>query len=245
MLFEPHAKVWAEEPGSVDALWKQRLRWARGNVQVTWRFRRVWFRPSRTHRLGSISFGAIWFSVFLLPVTLLLASASLVALYFVDYRLSHSAFRALWIINVITYVFLLSYTLLIDPQAGRRTWRQGALFPGVISLLIMASVVASVQVNWLVRNALVGAGIGYGPPVVRVQVLFSYVWLAGSMAIAYLAKVVERARGPGRYLSTALIYTAGYGSLLCAITLAAYVKEFRKADATWDKTIKTGRIGVP
>jgi hypothetical protein len=103
----------------------------------------VWFRPSRTHRLGSIGFGAIWFSVFLLPVTLLLASAALVALYFIDNELSHTAFRALWIINIITYVFLLSYTLLIDTQAGRRTWLEGIFFPGVISLCIMASVVLS------------------------------------------------------------------------------------------------------
>ena len=33
--FAPHATVWAEEPGTFSGLWKQRLRWARGNVQVT------------------------------------------------------------------------------------------------------------------------------------------------------------------------------------------------------------------
>jgi len=245
VLFEPHAKVWAEEPGSISALWKQRLRWARGNVQVTWRFRRVWFRPTRAHRLGSLSFGAIWFSVFLLPVTLLLASASLVALYFVDNQLSHTAFKSLWIINVITYVFLLFYTLLIDPQSGRRSWRQGAIFPGLVSLVIMASVLLSVQVNWLVRNALVEVGVSYSRTIVDSEVLFAYVWLAGSMAVAYLAKVVERDSGPGKYLSKVLLYVAGYGSLLCVITLTAYVKEFRRAEATWDKTMKTGKIGVP
>ena len=72
-----------------------------------------------------------------------------------------------------------------------------------------------------------------------------YVWLAASLGIAYLAKVVERDSGPGKYLSTALIYLAGYGSLLCAITLAAYVKEFRRADVTWDKTVKTGKVDIP
>jgi cellulose synthase/poly-beta-1,6-N-acetylglucosamine synthase-like glycosyltransferase len=244
VLFEPHAKVWAEEPGSIAALWKQRLRWARGNVQVTWRFRKVWFRPSRRHRLGSISFGAIWFSVFLLPVLLLLASASLVALYFVDNSLSHTAFRALWIINVITYVFLLSYSLLIDPQSGRRSWRQAVFFPGVIGLLIMANVLLSVQLNWLVRNAFAVLGFSYGYPAVQAQLLFTYVWLAASMAVAFLAKVVERERGPGRYLSMLLLYLAGYGALLCAITLTAYVKEFRGAEAKWDKTNKTGKIGM-
>ena len=197
------------------------------------------------HRLGSLSFGAIWFSVFLLPVTLLLASAALVALYFVDNQLSHTAFRALWIINVITYVFLLSYTLLIDPQSGRRSWRQGALFPGVVSLAIMASVLLSVQVNWLARNTLAQAGVGYGHSVVAAEVLFAYVWLAGSMAVAYLAKLVERDSGPGKYLSMALLYIAGYGSLLCVITLTAYLKEIRRAETTWDKTMKTGQMGVP
>ena len=31
----------------IAALWKQRLRWARGNVQVTRRYRKLWFRPRR------------------------------------------------------------------------------------------------------------------------------------------------------------------------------------------------------
>ena len=57
VVFEPHAICWAEEPGSVAALWKQRLRWARGNVQVTRRYRRLWFRPrrGRTASAGSPS----------------------------------------------------------------------------------------------------------------------------------------------------------------------------------------------
>ena len=35
VVFEPHAIVWAEEPRDIGGLWKQRLRWGRGNVQVT------------------------------------------------------------------------------------------------------------------------------------------------------------------------------------------------------------------
>ena len=56
VVFEPHAVVWAEEPDSIVGLWKQRLRWARGNVQVTKQFKHVWCRPSTVHRLGSVSF---------------------------------------------------------------------------------------------------------------------------------------------------------------------------------------------
>ena len=49
-IFEPNAVVWAEEPGGIGALWRQRLRWARGNLQVTRRFASVWFRPQADSR---------------------------------------------------------------------------------------------------------------------------------------------------------------------------------------------------
>ena len=47
VVFEPHAIVWAEEPRDIAGLWKQRLRWGRGNVQVTLRYRRCWLRRER------------------------------------------------------------------------------------------------------------------------------------------------------------------------------------------------------
>lgn len=73
-----------EEPAEIAGLWKQRVRWARGNVQVTKRYRHVWFRRARDPRLGRISFGAIWFTTFLMPAFMIGASLSLVILYFGD-----------------------------------------------------------------------------------------------------------------------------------------------------------------
>jgi len=58
-----------------------------------------------------------------------------------------------------------------------------------------------------------------------------------------VATLVERERGPGRYLSTALIYLAGYGSLLCAITLAAYVKEIRGGRGSLGQDDEDGKGG--
>ena len=46
-------------------------------------------------------------------------------------------------------------------------------------------------------------------------------------------------------LSPLLIYLVGYGSLLCACTFASYIKELRKAEMTWDKTEKTGKVTMP
>ncbi len=137
VIFEPHATVWAEEPGSIVALWKQRLRWARGNVQVTRRFKSVWFRPQPNNRLGSVSFGLLWFCLLLLPVFMVLASASLVTLFFIDYQLAWTAFHVLWLTNVITYIFITSFTLAIDPGVGRHTWKEALMFPGLINVIIL------------------------------------------------------------------------------------------------------------
>jgi cellulose synthase/poly-beta-1,6-N-acetylglucosamine synthase-like glycosyltransferase len=244
VIFEPHATVWAEEPGSIVGLWKQRLRWARGNVQVTRMFRHVWFRHQAGNRLGSISFGLLWFCILLLPVFMVCASASLVTLYFIDYQLAWTAFHVLWLTNVITYVFITSFALLIDPAVGKRTWRQAVMFPGAVNVLIIVTAVLPGPLSWLSHELLAAAGFALTPGWVHGLVLFTYIWLAGCMGVSYLAKVAEPHR-LGKILSPVLVYIGGYGPLLCAITTAAYVQEFRGADRHWDKTEKTGKVAAP
>ncbi len=102
VVFDGNATVWAEEPDGIVGLWKQRLRWARGNVQVTRRYKHLWFRPDPNHRLGSISFGIFWFSLFLLPPIMIMSSGALLTLYVVDFERSWEVFRMLWITNAVT-----------------------------------------------------------------------------------------------------------------------------------------------
>jgi len=244
VVFEPHATVWAEEPGSIVGLWKQRLRWARGNIQVTRRFRHIWFRPQPGNRLGSVSFGLLWFCLLLLPVFMILASASLITLFFIDYQLAWTAFHALWLTNVITYLFITSFTLTIDPDVGRHTWKEALLFPGAVNVAILVAALLPGPVSWLGHQLLAAAGIPYSLSWVRGVELFTYIWLAACMAVAFLGKVVESTR-PGRVLGPLFVYVGGYGPLLCAITTAAYVKELRHAEVRWDKTEKTGKVAAP
>ncbi len=244
VIFEPHATVWAEEPGSIVALWKQRLRWARGNIQVTRRFKRVWFRPQPNNRLGSISFGLLWFCLLLLPVFMMLASASLVALYFADYQLAWAAFHALWLTNVITYVFITSFTLLIDPGVGRRTWKEALMFPGAVNVTILLAAMLPGPLGWLSHQVVDAAGFTVTAGWVQGMELFTYIWLSACMVVAFLGKVTE-SRRLGRFLGPLFVYIGGYGPLLCAITTAAYVKEIRHAEVRWDKTEKTGKVVAP
>jgi cellulose synthase/poly-beta-1,6-N-acetylglucosamine synthase-like glycosyltransferase len=244
VVFEPHATVWAEEPGDIGGLWKQRLRWARGNVQVTRQFKHVWCRPSPVHRLGSLSFSVFWFCLFLLPVFMILASASLITLYFSDFAMAWMVFHVLWIVNALTYVFITSFVLMIDWVTGRHAWVEGILFPGAISLSIIIAACFPRLLRMIFYGLLPVLGIAATPAERQTLVLFAYAWLAGSMLVAYLGKAIEPRRY-GRMLSPAFIYIAGYGPLLCACTFASYIKELRHAEMKWDKTEKTGKVAMP
>jgi hypothetical protein len=68
-----------------------------------------------------------------------------------------------------------------------------------------------------------------------------YLWAPISILGVYLARAVEKLPG-GRFFAGLLLYVCGYGSLLCAITIDSYIKEWRHADASWIKTEKIGRV---
>ena len=244
VVFEPHATVWAEEPGSISGLWKQRLRWARGNVQVTLQYRKLWFRPQPNHRLGGVSFGIFWFCLFLQPVFMIVSSASLVTLYFASFPGAWLAFHALWIINAATFIFITGFALLIDPQVGRHTWRQAVLFPGAVNLSVILYTCFPQLFRDGAHRFLAASHLSVAHGFSVGAILFIYVWAAASMAVAYLAKVAEPRRF-GRFLSPLVVYIVGYGSLLCACTFASYVKELRGAEMVWDKTEKTGKVVIP
>ena len=241
VIFEPNATVWAEEPRRIGALWKQRLRWARGNVQVTRRYKHVWFRPSSKHRLGSVVFGLTWFTTLLLPVFMLVSSASLVILWILDERLAGHAFRGLWILNALAWIYTTTMALLIDPSTAKRSWREAVLFPGLISVAIMVYTCAPRPFGWVSDEIQSGAGLHLTMHESRWLTLFFYVWISVCMVAAYLVCVLERQLG---HVAGWLLYLVGFGPLLCAVTFAAYVKEFRGAAQTWDKTEKTGRVGI-
>jgi cellulose synthase/poly-beta-1,6-N-acetylglucosamine synthase-like glycosyltransferase len=240
VVFEPLAEVLAEEPRAVEGLWKQRLRWARGNVTVTSRYRKVWFRPSRTHHLGAWTFGITWFSLWLLPVIMIVSSIGLVGLLFLQSELATTAFRILWIGAALAYVFTLVLGSLTDGRTSRRSIGHIILFPGIVNTIVMLTALfPGLMLVWL--PGLFGATLS-GTTLI-VLTLAIYIWIPVSMAVAWLARKAEPTRA-GRWLTPTLIYLAGYGSLLCAITFDSYVKELSHAEARWDKTEKVGRIAT-
>ena len=240
VVFEPNATVWAEEPADIGGLWKQRLRWARGNVQVTRRYKGVWFRPRAKHRLGGFVFGMMWFSTTLLPLLMILSSAALTTLWFVDRELSRSAFRWSWIINALCYLFVTSYALLLDTGTAKKAWRQAILFPGLVSVVIIVWTCFPAIFRWSGEQITDATGWVVSTAGTDLLMLGVYLWVAGCMLAAVACKAVDRA-GLHR-LGSAGLYVCGFGPLLCAVTFTAYVKELRGAEQRWDKTEKTGKV---
>ena len=240
VVFEPLAVVHAEEPGQIAALWKQRLRWARGNVSVTAKYRHIWFRPSKVHNLGSWSFGIVWFSLWLLPVAMITSSIGLLGLLLLHSQLALVVFRALWITAAVSFVFTLGLAAQLDRKLSSNAWRELLTFPGIISMIVMLTAffpkLTEVDIPALFGWHLTSAGL------FDITVAI-YIWIPFSMLGAWLAREVENT-WIGPFLSPLLIYLVGYGSLLCAITFDSYFKELFHAEAKWDKTVKTGRVVV-
>ncbi|MEU6844618.1 glycosyltransferase family 2 protein [Streptomyces sp. NPDC046716] len=242
VVFDGYATVLAEEPAGLAGLWKQRLRWARGNVQVTRRYRGVWFRgraSGGTHRLGSFLFGLIWFSLLATPLLLVACSASLLFLYFTDPGHVWPRFHALWVINLICYLLITLLSAVIDPGTFRRSWFEALIYPGVIAICILViTALPGVFVPLLDRIGLLPQDGSVHPVMIGV-----YAWLALSMPIAWCAKLLTGTRL--RWLAPPLLHLAGYGSLLAACLVASFVQELRHAQMTWDKTEKTGKVAAP
>ncbi|QNE48359.1 glycosyltransferase family 2 protein [Glaciihabitans sp. INWT7] len=238
VVFETLAVVLAEEPGSIDALWKQRLRWARGNVTVTARYKKVWFRPSKVHKLGTIAFGLVWFSLWLLPLAMILSSIGLLGLLLMQSTLAEGVFRVLWISAACTYVFTLALGVQLDSKLSRQAWREVLSFPGILSMIVMLTAffpgLVERQIPALYGSRFTESGI-------FAFTVAIYIWIPFSMVGAWAARRVEKTR-VGPFLAPLLLYLVGYGSLLCAITFDSYIKELRHAEAKWDKTEKTGRV---
>ncbi len=239
--FEGNSIVLAEEPNSIAALWKQRVRWARGNVQVSRLYRGVWLRRLRAGPLGGPSFAAIWSSVVFMPVFMLMATTGLLALFFTDRELSISAFTALWALTGGTFLFVTLSALAMDPETGKRCWREGFLFPGAINLTLIIFGLFGPILTEVFAQQLIDIGLAGGQPAVKYLLLFADCWLTLSILAAWLLKKLDE-WGRVPWLVAPLLYIVGYGPLLCAFTVAGYIAELRGSEQVWEKTEKVGAV---
>ncbi len=120
--------------------------------------------------------------------------------------------------------------------------------------LLLLAVPAGLLGSWIVlrRTAFFAHAVGtatfpglvpWGGGTSTGWTLFVYSWLVLCVPMAFLVRRLERSRW-GHRLAPLGLYLVGFGPMMCAITVDAYLKEFRGAAMTWDKTEKTGRVTV-
>ena len=235
VLMDANAIVWAEEPDSLTAVWKQRLRWSRGNLQITGAFRHLWFRPDRDRLLGDPAFGVLWFSIALMPLFMFAGSIGMVGLYHLWTPWALESYSLLWGITFVSYVFQTVFSFAIDPPVARRCWFEAVVFPGLLSIGVM--VIALLRPFIELGDLVESDHWSWGD--IAVHVLLG--WSVISTAAAWAVYRIDKAGAP-KWLRNALVVLVGYGPVLCAVACAAIVAELRKTDLKWDKTIKSGKV---
>ena len=244
VIFEGTTEVWAEEPASLGSLWRQRVRWARGNIQISRVFAHIWFRrtPNTTY-IRKIFYDLIWFSLLFMPFLAVISTVCLIFLYFFNqpeawYLMHFSAYFC-----VICWVYVLASSLLADPQTAKRSWVYAPMFPGAISLLIIISCAFRPEVGWVfyrLAKALTGSTSWIAGT--DTLMILPYSWILIAMPMAWLAKYLDDRKVP--HLPRFIIFLCGYGALLLAASCTAWYLEFRKAERKWDKTLKSGAVAV-
>lgn len=238
VVFDGNAVAIAEEPERIYDLWKQRFRWAEGNVQITRHFKKLWFHPHAPGGLGSIFFGLIWFSTMVMPITMIVTSISLNILFFLQGGLSWELFRMFTLISMISYLFTTIFALCIDPQTAKRVWFAGFMFPGVLSLFNMFIAVLPNQVEHLVAFLFNIHGWTVDNSYL---LIWLNSWISLCMLFAWCVYRLDRARIPSK-LSNFLLLLVGFGPLLCVVTLIAYITQLTQHELKWEKTIKRGKV---
>jgi len=232
-IFEGNCIVRAEEPDNLLAFWKQRFRWARGNIQITKAFKHLWFRPRHSSRLGGIFFGMTWFSTLLMPFFMITTSISLILLLLINPTRSWLLFRLFYLISATSYIFSMLLSFAIDPKTMRRAWFACLVFPGLISVCMMVISFLPISLDKVWADHGLTNTFSWH----EALLLMMDAWVSLCMLFAWLTYRLAKTKAPA-WLVNLCIIIVGYGPVLCTITFLAFIAETRKSSTVWDKTEK-------
>lgn len=235
-LYEGNATVSCEEPEEVNALWKQRLRWQRGNIQITQHFKNVWFRHSDKHRVGGWLFGSLWFAILLMPIFMICTSIGLIGIFFISKHFSYYLFNLFYLVGLNLYLFTLGISCYIDLKTFKRVWFEAVFYPGLITWFCLIQLLFPSM--WGYPHSL------HDDKFIEwndIPLLLMNLWIGLCLFAAWMIRIMEKGAWPKRCVDIAL-FIVGYGSLVCAMNLSALVVEWRKVDMQWNKTERLGRL---
>jgi poly-beta-1,6-N-acetyl-D-glucosamine synthase len=119
--YEPRALCWVLVPETLDGLWRQRIRWAQGGIEVLWKHTSIW-KDVRQRRLWPVYveyfLGVVWAHLFLLICAGWLVTSFLNLFYDTIPVLYPAPFFPKWegSILALTCLFQFVVSLLLDRQ---------------------------------------------------------------------------------------------------------------------------------
>ncbi len=236
-IFDGNAIAIAEEPTTISDLWKQRMRWSEGNVQISIHFSYLWFHHFKIGSMGGIIFGLIWFSTLFMPLVMVTTSIALNVLYLLNNSLSWTFVRIFSIISLCSFLFTTFYSFLIDPKTARRVWLAGILFPGLLSIInMLVALMPHFFSVFIFKHFPLKVWLFYQ----HYFIFWINSWISLSLFFAWLLYRLDRMNTP-QFITNILLFFIGYGPLLAAITCSAYVSQLTKKAMKWNKTVKTGK----
>lgn len=117
IAFHPLAVTWEQEPQVLKVWFKQRTRWAKGNIYVLAKYIKTIFKGNPKTVMFDISY---FFTVYFLFLASVIISDSLFILgIFTDLKVTVSAnFILLWVLAYVLYILEVSITLTIEKGEG-------------------------------------------------------------------------------------------------------------------------------
>ena len=144
VTYESEARAWTEAPASLAALWRQRYRWAYGNLQTLWKHRGA---LRHRNRMGQVGIPYMAFFQVLMPlIAPIIDIYSLYGIVFLD----PVRVVGLWLAFNLMTILVAKYAFWLDRESARPLWAL-PLQQFVYRQLMYAVVVQSIM------SALIGA----------------------------------------------------------------------------------------
>jgi cellulose synthase/poly-beta-1,6-N-acetylglucosamine synthase-like glycosyltransferase len=221
--FDPSIVVSADEPTSLISLWNQRVRWTRGNIEVTWKNRDKVGKKRYGHGLTWVY--PFWISSMILPAAFILSACGLILATTFNISLLLLPFFG----KFLGVMFYFSWIVGVILNRGK-SWLAGLMTPGIPLLLSLTTMFA-----W--DNGISGLMNYIGlTQFSTITGLIIGMWVLIAIPGTYLC--IRIARNHPRLGSALQIGVFGYWMLLIAGIFQGYVAEFMKKDRVWIRTVR-------
>lgn len=221
--FDHSIKVEADEPLLLNSLWNQRVRWARGNFGVTLKY---------LYKVGNIKCGKavtygypFWIASIIIPVTFF--STTMLLLISSEFNIDISAISSIARVMATIYMSILLLGIIVNKG---HSWFAGIISCGIPVLITFLSIII-----WKdgFKGFLTALGI---QEYTNLLTLTLITWSVMSMILT--SSIVQLSKKHRKLADFIQLYIFGYWTILIASSLYGYIKELRKDELIWIRTVR-------